>query len=473
MAAALPLLALAVILATARLRYSQAELDFAAPIPLPPPVWYWAPAVLLAVAVWSYWSYAARRRHTFPANVSNRHAPYLVVSLVLFYAVVFALIWLFMPPEGLPPVMIAGTIGILLVAVWMVRHDRRQAPPAGRSLDKTDAPAAYGFKTTARRLALPTALLVIIPLLLGLVFHVTVEAGAVLYSLLLYPVYAVVQLAVFLLLPAHRLGRLDMTARQIVGCCAALFALVHWPNPVVMAASLAGMCLWATTYLRHRNLPAVALSMGLVATAFSQFLPHDWTDHMRVGPGFTRQRALVALARTGVVDGRRPDTGDFLTELYPGIVGRAATRIEIDRWRRTIDEARRYTIVWQFFSSDEYHRRLAGGGDSTGDAAHTELAAPPEHLHWTALSAAWRDSITHYGSRQYYKTNGGTLTGFLTGLYRDILRRTVEAEQLATWQPTLAPRQRERLVEVLLERRKQLAAAPFDTLAVEQLLLHH
>lgn len=64
---------------------------------------------------------------------------------------------------------------------------------------------------------------------------------------------------------------------------AAVFALLHLPNPGLAAATFAGGLLWAAVYQRAPSLPALALSHGLMTWVLISTLPPDLLGGLRVG----------------------------------------------------------------------------------------------------------------------------------------------------------------------------------------------
>jgi membrane protease YdiL (CAAX protease family) len=64
---------------------------------------------------------------------------------------------------------------------------------------------------------------------------------------------------------------------------ALVFALLHVPNPWLMAATLAGGFIWAYVYQRAPNLFALALSHGLMSMLLACSLPASTINSLRVG----------------------------------------------------------------------------------------------------------------------------------------------------------------------------------------------
>lgn len=67
---------------------------------------------------------------------------------------------------------------------------------------------------------------------------------------------------------------------------AALFALVHAPNPGLMILTFFGAWLWCSVFLRHPNLFAVALSQAWLAAVAQSALPDAITGRLRIGPAY-------------------------------------------------------------------------------------------------------------------------------------------------------------------------------------------
>jgi hypothetical protein len=74
-------------------------------------------------------------------------------------------------------------------------------------------------------------------------------------------------------------------AKSIV-LVAAVFALLHLPNPWLMGATFLGGLIWAAVYQRAPNLYALALSHSFMTWALISTLPADALHSLRVGYKF-------------------------------------------------------------------------------------------------------------------------------------------------------------------------------------------
>ncbi len=66
----------------------------------------------------------------------------------------------------------------------------------------------------------------------------------------------------------------------------ALFAALHWPNPVLIPLTFIGGTAMAWLFARERNIIPLAVGQGILGTLVWWAFPVSWHHAMRVGPGF-------------------------------------------------------------------------------------------------------------------------------------------------------------------------------------------
>jgi hypothetical protein len=65
-----------------------------------------------------------------------------------------------------------------------------------------------------------------------------------------------------------------------------IFAVCHWPNPVLVPTTLIGGTTLAWLFARHRNVLPLAVGQALLGTLAWVCFPVEWHHRMRVGPGY-------------------------------------------------------------------------------------------------------------------------------------------------------------------------------------------
>ncbi len=85
----------------------------------------------------------------------------------------------------------------------------------------------------------------------------------------------------------NRLAKVFPNQPKLISTMAGiLFAIVHWPNPVLLVATFIGGIMSAYFFQRNRNLYPLALSHAILAVSLLYFFPDSWHHHLRIGPGF-------------------------------------------------------------------------------------------------------------------------------------------------------------------------------------------
>ena len=274
---------LLVVLVAAGVRYGGADLAFAWPFGWG--AWAWWPVTAAAAVGMVAAAVVGRARL---ARAEPRRA---LLELTLIFPVFFAFEWFVLPPyhwRAIDWTIMAALVAAVTILMWLDRRRWKQWGVTGRN-----------FLPAARLLVLPTAGMiaapVVVAIFIGSDFEVSRLPGAA-----LYPLYALGQLAIFQVFLVPRLRRMAGSGASVIVVAACIFALLHWPNGVVMAACFLAAAVWTAVYLRRPNVFALALSMGLAAAALVNALPRErtvWrTNSLRTGPIYV-QRLLDGAAR--------------------------------------------------------------------------------------------------------------------------------------------------------------------------------
>ena len=400
------------ILLAAGLRYRDVGLLHAAPLSLSPILWA-ALTVLSLLATAAIWW---RHRVWLKGTSGARRA---LVELMIF-PLLFFLVWAWLPSGERQPLHFAVAVGVLAGMGLLLLRD-----PGGRAL----LGSARSFDSARRSLLLPT-LLMIAPAL-GFYFRdpVPLEAQRVLRSLVTYPFYAFVQLAIFLIFTQTRIRKLQASSLALVLAPAGLFALVHWPNPPLMLATFVAMAVWAMIELRHPSLPALAVSMAVLATVYTQFLPENINAHLRVGPGYVFHAQLdevyaeqAALEDHCVTKAFYEEAGGSIATynraLFDTILQGQATPGELERFTR------QWELQWHARAAAAFERaRMEKDGLRVDEAACVQRGEE--------LAADW---LNDDGAKRM-PDDRASWTAFITSLYREVLDREGSPGEIASWSP--------------------------------------
>ncbi len=67
---------------------------------------------------------------------------------------------------------------------------------------------------------------------------------------------------------------------------AGIFAVCHWPNPVLVPLTFIGGGVMAWLFARHRNIVPLAIGQAILGSLAWWSFPVAWHHHLRVGPGY-------------------------------------------------------------------------------------------------------------------------------------------------------------------------------------------
>jgi hypothetical protein len=81
---------------------------------------------------------------------------------------------------------------------------------------------------------------------------------------------------------------LAATENRVRACllAGAIFAGLHWPNPVLIPLTFIGGVAMSWLFARERNILPLAVAQGILGTLVWWAFPVAWHHAMRVGPGF-------------------------------------------------------------------------------------------------------------------------------------------------------------------------------------------
>jgi hypothetical protein len=169
---------------------------------------------------------------------------------------------------------LSSVIIVLLVTSYV--RDKRTARMLGLRLDN--------FLSVIRRLALPLGAFVVSVVVVGWAAG-TLRFGAKFYSMLLsVPLWALLQQYMLLAFINHRLRVL--TGARSAAATALIFALLHFPNPILMIVCAAGGYIWAREYEREPNLFATTVTHTVASAFLANSLPGSVLKNMVVGYNF-------------------------------------------------------------------------------------------------------------------------------------------------------------------------------------------
>jgi hypothetical protein len=269
-----------------RLRYPGAALRHASPVPAPAWAWDVALALIATGALAAAW--LGRRALARP---SGRRA----LAELGVYPLGLAVVWGALPAyrEDYRPWHYGLIAALSLLIGLLFLRNRANRARWGLTTRR--------LGTALRALALPTALLLAAGLaVIAATTGFSVRWSRLALNVVTYPLYAVAQLLVLHAFLIRRLEVLSDSRPLIVLAAALVFALVHWPNGPLALGCLVGAAVWAHNFLRHGNLLAVALSMGVLAAILGNAVPREAVDNARCGPIHV-QRRIDAAVRASTV----------------------------------------------------------------------------------------------------------------------------------------------------------------------------
>jgi membrane protease YdiL (CAAX protease family) len=74
-----------------------------------------------------------------------------------------------------------------------------------------------------------------------------------------------------------------MTRRRAVIANAAIFAVAHIPNPILMPATFLVGLAFTEAFRRYRNIYPIAVAHAMLGLSLAATIPYSWPHHMKVG----------------------------------------------------------------------------------------------------------------------------------------------------------------------------------------------
>ncbi len=157
-----------------------------------------------------------------------------------------------------------------------------------------DTPKTMGWRADNLWAAFQRAAVVFVPLILGL-FVAGVLFGALhrptghllaRKHFLGYLAFCLLQQVALNSYVTNRLLETTQNHLRVSLMAGAIFAALHWPNPVLVPLTAIGGAIMAWLFARERNILPLALGQGALGTIVWWAFPVAWHHAMRVGPGF-------------------------------------------------------------------------------------------------------------------------------------------------------------------------------------------
>lgn len=206
------------------------------------------------------------------------HPAFAAAEAVVFVGAILAFIW-WLAPLGvvaLDVLFYVAIVGMTILSHYL-HHDTLR--DIGFRLDNVGA--------CARMAAAPTAILALGVIVPGLVRgSIRLDWGQLAIGLFTYPFWALVQQYALQGMVLLRLQDAGLRGRPAALAAAALFALVHMPNPGLVVMVFVSGWAWCEIFQRHPNLYVLAVSHGWLGTFAMLALPAIITGQLRIGPNY-------------------------------------------------------------------------------------------------------------------------------------------------------------------------------------------
>jgi membrane protease YdiL (CAAX protease family) len=199
---------------------------------------------------------------------------WLVVEIMFLYAIILTFIWIIFPLENF--FLNLSTVAFILGAVtFSSAYHRKSLKDIGIRLDN--------FYDSLKSVGSFTFILILVMLIAGVLAKSIHFTFRFIPDLLFYLVWAFLQQYTFQTF--FNLKFSEIFNGKIYGaiCTALLFFSVHYPNPLLLPATLFLGLFWFWFFLKRPNLFTLTLSHALLASLARYVLPLAVSGNLRVG----------------------------------------------------------------------------------------------------------------------------------------------------------------------------------------------
>jgi hypothetical protein len=148
---------------------------------------------------------------------------------------------------------------------------------------------SHGFMQTIEAVTLPTAIIALVLVLIGIAtggINAGTPAAQSLGGFGRYLAWALFQEFGLQSFFTNRLFEVVKDAKRAAWLSGIIFAAFHIPNPVLVPLTLIGGVIFSRLFITNRNILSLALSHAVIGSLTSVAIPAAWHHALRVGPAY-------------------------------------------------------------------------------------------------------------------------------------------------------------------------------------------
>jgi hypothetical protein len=195
-------------------------------------------------------------------------------ELSIGFGLIMIAVW---SPPSAQPVLYWITFSWILSVLLLARRDHASLGLSFRSIHRSLWVVGVALMLALIQIAISIQLGALHPM------YGPVPVGSHMWGYVIWAFLQQLVLQGFFLL---RLLRLLPSPRSAVVTAAALFALVHLPNPLLTVATLVWGLVACTVFLKYRSLYTLGFIHGILGLCIAVSVPSAIHHHMRVGLGY-------------------------------------------------------------------------------------------------------------------------------------------------------------------------------------------